>query len=303
MDIQVSVALDLRCRLGEGLHWDEFRQVLWFVDILAQRLFRFDPRSLTVTERQLPEPVGWAISIQGSPQMVVGLKSGIGLISADEPDSPIRWLERGFPADNDQRLNDAKLDRFGRIWLGSVSMTDESQPVGSLARYTLSTGSLEILEGEYRVPNGPAFNQDSTIMLHSDSGRRSVFRYDLNPDDGQIERRSLWKAFPEEDGFPDGMTFDAEGNVWIAHWGAGKVCRYSSAGERLQTIPLPVTQVTNVCFGGESLSRMFISSARHGLSSHSIASQPLAGSLFEISGVDACGLSSWQGEDNTWTSR
>ncbi len=90
------------------------------------------------------------------------------------------------------------------------------------------------------------------------------------------------------------MCFDAEGCVWIAHWGAAKLCRYDSEGARLLTVDLPAAHVTNVCFGGEHMDRIFVTTASRGLSAEQRAAQPTAGALFEVSGVDVRGVPSWQ---------
>jgi sugar lactone lactonase YvrE len=257
---------------------------LWFVDILGPRLYWFDPESGEHGVRAVSEPIGWVLSVRDSDRLLVGLKSGLALIDPFDASAKPEWIDRRFPTDSGHRLNDAKADDVGRLWYGSMSATDESHPVGSFARYDIGRGAPIIVDDGYLVTNGPAFNEDCTVMLHSDSGQRTTYRYSLDVTSGTVGKRSVWKQFRREDGYPDGMTFDAGGCVWIAHWGAAKLCRYDVDGRRLLTVPMPTSHVSNVCFGGKDLSRLFVTTASIGLSNEQRAEQPHAGALFEVMG-------------------
>ena len=290
MKPKATIVANWRFQLGEGLHWDAERRLLWLVDILGKEIRWYDPASADTGSVTLPETVGWVLSVSGSTKVVVGLQSGIALCEPFERGSPIEWLDRRFPGDAGLRLIDAKIDKFGRIWYGSVSMSNTSEPLASLARYDPGGGTGTVIDDSYVVPNGPAFNRDCTVMLHTDSARRVVYAYGLNAVTGLVQKRSIWRRFLEADGLPDGMTFDADGCVWIAHWGGGRVCRYSPEGDLLLTVDMPTPHVTNVCFAGVNLDRVFVTSARHG---RSATGDPAAGALFEILGVDVRGLPPW----------
>lgn len=291
---RVEVVVPTRCVLGEGLHWDERRELLWFVDIHGPMIYWFDPDSGRTASRSLPEPVGWVLSASNSDRVVVGLKSGLALLDPLDERSQLEWLDRRFPGDPGQRLNDAKADALGRLWYGSLSATDESQPVGRLARYEIGGAAPLIVDSGYLVSNGPAFNEDCTLMLHSDSLRRVTYRYAVDGQSGAVSERTIWRSFAEDEGYPDGMTFDAEDCVWIAHWGAAKLCRYDSDGNRLLSVEMPTSNISNVCFGGKDMSRIFVTTAWQGLSDAQRLSQSAAGALFEVSGIAARGARSRQ---------
>ena len=127
-------------------------------------------------------------------------------------------------------------------------------------------------------------------MLHSDSARRTIYAFDLNVHAGQLSNKRIWKVFTEDQGYPDGMCFDADGCVWVAHWGAGCISRFALDGALLSHIKLPVINVTNVCFGGKALDRLFVSTARSGLTPEQLKAQPEAGDLFEIINPGSRGL-------------
>lgn len=290
MSLGVSVCANLKCRLGEGLHWDGRREVLWLVDILSQELIRFNPVTGESDRRRMPEPIGWVLGVKDCEMLLVGLESGIALVESVSSGRSMEWVDRSFPGVPGLRLNDAKVDKFGRVWAGSTSLTNDRDPVGSLARYSFDGSGWEVVDAGYAVPNGPAFNADCSVMLHSDSTRRTVYRYDLDPVKGTILGRSVWRQFSPDTGLPDGMTFDEDGFIWIAHWGLGQVRRYDLDGEMHLAVVMPTPHVTNVCFGGPLMDRLFVTSARHGLTSP----DPLAGALFEISDHGTRGLPQWE---------
>ena len=289
-DTRVVVLSDFQCSLGEGLHWDNARQILWLVDIVKERLVWLHPQTGEVGFRQMPEPIGWVFPIADAAEVLVGLASGIAVCDPFDEHAPIEWIDRTFPPEPHLRLNDAKLDNRGRLWCGSMSKLDTPQPVGALAHYTPEFREWTIVDTAYSIPNGPAFSPDFTYFLHSDSARRVTFRYEIDAEGQVMNGRSVWREFDSHDGMPDGMTFDAAGFVWIAHWGAGQVRRYSPMGNLVTVVSVPATNVTNVCFGGINLDTLFVSSARHGLGEQALAREPHAGSVFEILDSGARGL-------------
>jgi sugar lactone lactonase YvrE len=153
-------------------------------------------------------------------------------------------------------------------------------------------GQLTVVDTGYTVANGPAINADSTKMLHTDSGRRTIYAFDMDAPKGQLSNKRVWKVFTEAEGYPDGMCFDAEGCVWVAHWGGSCVSRFALDGTLLKRVSLPTSNVTNVCFGGEGLDRLFVSTARAGLTPEQLQAQPEAGCLFEIENPGVKGLPS-----------
>lgn len=283
------VALAVDATLGEGLHWDARRNCLWMVDIHGKRLIHWSGVGSSWDEWAMPERIGWAIPCSGSEALLAGLQSGFARLHPGASGWQVEWINRVFQDRPGLRLNDAKADASGAVWAGSLNNDDESRSDGQLFRLA-PDGGLETHDQGYLVANGPAIHPDGQLMLHTDSGRRTIYALDLDAPLGTMARKRVWKIFSEADGYPDGMTFDAEGCLWVAHWGGACVSRFSASGALLRRLYLPATNVTNVAFGGTGLDRLFVSTATAGLTLAQRAAEPLAGSLFEVDAGGALGL-------------
>jgi D-xylonolactonase len=280
--------------LGEGLHWDALTGTLWMADIHGCRLWRGTDYASQWQCRLLPQRVSWAIPVAASSYLLVGLQDGMAMLEWTEKPAlrdpvVLHWIARPFGSSSAFRLNDAKADATGTVWAGSLNDDDETSSDGCLYRLA-PDGSLAVMDTGYTVANGPAIRADSRLMLHTDSGRRTIYAFDLDAPAGRLTGKREWKVFTEAEGYPDGMTFDAEGCVWVAHWGAGCVSRFAPDGALLARVLLPTSHVTNVCFGGPGLDRLFVSTARAGLSAAQLKREPLAGTLFEVLGHGTAGM-------------
>lgn len=257
-------------RLGEGPLWSERDQALYWVDILAPRLNRLDPATGEVRQWDMPEPIGWVIE-RTDGGFMAGMKSGVHRLSLEPFALELAvTLEPGRP---EQRLNDAKADATGRLWAGTVPMTCDV-PTGSLYRIEPDLTCAQVDSG-YCVANGPAISPDGRWLFHTDSVEGLVYRFALGAD-GVLGPREVFLRFPDEWGSPDGMTYDAEGGLWIAHWGGSRVSRFLSDATLERSIALPASQITSCAFGGPALDRLYVTSAADGVS------EEHGGKLFEI---------------------
>lgn len=261
-------SLDL---LGEGPIWSPRRRALFWVDIMAPALRRLELDSGAVTSWAMPERIGWAIERAGSDDLVIGLKSGFAMLRLD----PFATTMIGDPEPErpGNRLNDAKADRFGRIWAGSKH-DEDAQASGALHRLDHDL-SWERVDDGYGVTNGPTFSPDGGVLYHTDSAERTVYAFDAHAD-GRITDKRVFLRFPDEWGHPDGMTVDAQGGLWIAHWGGARISRFHPDGRWDRSIALPATNITSIAFAGDRLDRMFVTSSADG------QDEPAAGALFEV---------------------
>jgi sugar lactone lactonase YvrE len=155
------------------------------------------------------------------------------------------------------------------------------RPSGSLYRLDPDRSWTRIDSG-YRVTNGPAFSRDGRTMYHTDSARQIVYAFDLG-EDGSAANRRVHLQFGEGDGYPDGMTVDAEDCLWIAFWDGWCVRRFSPAGERLAELRVPAQRPTSCAFGGADFDQLFITTASRDLTHEERRSQPYAGGMFMTS--------------------
>lgn len=262
-----------RDRLGEGPVWDARRGELLWVDIMGHAINRLNLSTGAQSRTFLDEPIGWVIPRSKSPDYVVGLSSGFAILDLDSGQTtPIFNPEPGRP---NNRMNDAKVDRWGRIWAGTKSDADEAG-AGSLYRLDPDL-SCHCIDTGYGVTNGPTFSLDGMTMFHTDSAAREVYAFDFDAD-GAIGQRHTWLRFEDEWGYPDGMTTDAEGCIWIAHWGGGRVSRFWPDATLILSIHLPTKNITSCAFAGDQLDRLFVTSSTIGEEG-----DPNAGALFVLS--------------------
>ena len=269
--------------LGEGPTWSARRQALLWVDIDGQAVQQLSLRTGEIERWPMPQRVGWivereshdsqdSIERQPSGSLLVGLKSGIASLSLDP--FRLQLLQSPEPDRPQNRMNDAKVDRNGRLWFGTK---DDNDQQASGALYRLGPSFVPVLQDDgLRVPNGPAFSADGQTLWLADSLHRVVYAYDLDSHGDAVHRRKFLR-FPQEWGYPDGMTTDAEGCLWIAHWGGSRVSRFTPDGALDRSIALPASKITSLAFAADDLEQLFITSASIGC-----PGEPLAGALFQV---------------------
>lgn len=186
-----------------------------------------------------------------------------------------------------ERFNDGACDRLGRFWAGTMHKRME-EPVGSLFRIDPDL-SVRKVEGGFVVSNGMAFSPDDRILYHTDSRRGIIFALDYDLETGRVANRRVHADFSARPGRPDGCTIDAEGCLWVAVIGSGRVVRLDLLGDEIAAIALPVSRPSSVAFGGRDLRTLYITSMRHGLSPAAAAQERQAGCLLSIE-LDVPGL-------------
>ena len=248
-----------RDRLGEGVVWVASRNALFWVDIVKPAVYSLSSKDGQIRTLAVDEPVGWIIPVADSNWFMAGFASGFWLLDFDTGER--RFV--GNPEEDrpNNRMNDAKVDTWGRIWAGTKDDMDQ-QKSGALYRLDPDLQWTR-MDDHYGVTNGPAFSLDGRTMFHTDSPARTVYAFDLDAN-GSLSNKRVWLTFADEWGYPDGMTTDAQGCIWIAHWGGGRVSRFSPEGEWMQSIALPATNITNCAFAGNDLDCLFVTSSTIG---------------------------------------
>ena len=275
VDSTVRCVADVRAVLGEGPVWVARESALYWVDIEGRTIFRLDARG-ECQSWPTPLRVG-SLAPRKSGGFIGGTEDGVAIIELNS--GQFELVASPEPELPDNRFNDGKVDRRGRFWAGTMDRR-EREASGNLYCFEDTLGWVKV-DGGYKVTNGPAFSPSGETMYHSDSARQVTYAFDLDGD-GRARDRRTFLQFGPGDGYPDGMTVDAEGCLWIAFWDGWCVRRYSPDGEWLETIRVPVQRPTSCAFGGAELDRLYITSARRDLDEQALAMQPKAGGLFMV---------------------
>jgi len=275
IDCDPRCIADVGAVLGEGPVWVERESALYWVDIKGNKIFRIGEGG-ELAQWDTPVRVGSLLPrakggfIGGTDRGIAHIDPQVGrydIILTPEEDRPTN------------RFNDGKTDRQGRFWAGSMD-DEEERSSGALYRFD-TDGACSRIDDDYKVTNGPAFSPDGRTMYHNDSARQVTYAFDLD-EGGNAANRRTFARYSEGDGYPDGMTVDSEGCLWIAFWDGWCVRRYSPEGECLATIDMPVQKPTSCAFGGAELDRLYVTSASIGLDEGERARQAEAGGLFML---------------------
>jgi L-arabinonolactonase len=260
--------------LGEGVLWDDIGQRIWWTDIQERLLYRYDPVKGGLETFELPERLGSFGFVEGSDRIVAAFESGFAFYHPES--GQLDWIARPEHAAGNVRFNDGRVDRWGRFWAGSM-VEGKGEPTGKL--YSLCKGRIEEHLGGIAISNGVCFSPDARHMYFADSPQFTIHRFDMDSVSGALSNRQVFALTPPG-AFPDGSNVDAEGHLWNAQWGAGRVVVYAPDGSVSGSIEMPVTQPTCIAFGGAALDQLFVTTAREHLSAAALSLQPEAGHLF-----------------------
>jgi D-xylonolactonase len=263
----------LAARLGEGPLW--WQGGVWFTDIKNKRIHRFDPVSGGGRSWYAPaEPGFLAPATDGT--FIAGLKTGLHRFVPESGGFTLMCeVEPQHPGN---RLNDGAVDAQGRLWFGSM---DDAEQARRGALYCFARGKLTLADPDYRITNGPTFSPDGTRLYHTDTLEKEIYVFDLDAD-GALSNRRLFASIEDGAGYPDGPVADSEGCIWSGLFAGWGIRRYAPDGKLLQTVEMPVANVTKVAFGGEDLRDVYVTTAWKDLDDAARKAQPLAGGLFHF---------------------
>ncbi|MDI6029054.1 SMP-30/gluconolactonase/LRE family protein [Corticibacterium sp. UT-5YL-CI-8] len=256
-DVQGSFSKHISFELviGESPVWDEDRQALWFVDILAPAIYMLDPQSGMVKTHPMPASVG-SVGLADKGRLIVALRSGVHLY--DPQSRTLQFLVHPEPDVTVNRLNDGKVGPDGCFWVGSMHDSMPRAPTGSLYRITPDGQCARMLDGIH-VSNGLAWSPDGATMYHADS-RGSVRAFDFDARSGQLSRQRVLVTLSEPQGLADGAAVDVEGFYWSAGVTAGCIHQIAPDGSVVASIAVPCHAPTMPCFGGRDLRTLFVTS-------------------------------------------
>ncbi len=264
--------IDASATLGESPAWDVKTQTLYWIDVLERKVYAGRKPIL-----QLDHYVG-CLAPRRKGGLVIAQRSGIWAL---EPDmKKLHKLAAPRREFTHNRFNDGKCDPRGRFLAGTMDH-HEKEATGCL--YSVSAqGTIRRLLKGLRISNGMAWSPDGRTMYFTDTPTREIMAFDYDLETGAISNYRVIIHFEKSFGWPDGMTTDTDGNLWIAMWGGGRVSQWRPDGTLLAQFGVPALNVSSCVFGGPALNELFITSALVGMDQAAFKKFPLAGGIFRM---------------------
>jgi L-arabinonolactonase len=277
----VELMFDAQNVLGECPLWCDRQQCLWWTDILGRALWRFTPSSGVSQVWDMPERLASFALTHNDERLLLGLESRLAWFNlADGQILTIAEVEADKP---DLRLNDGRCDRQGRFVFGTMNEAMGRAPTGNFFRLGHDLQLERLPLSPVAIANSICFSPDGRTMYFCDSLSGTIRCCDYGED---ISGEREFAILPPGCGEPDGSLIDADGFLWNAEWGAGRVVRYRPDGTIERAIGVPVSQPTCPAFGGAKLDELFVTSALVDL----MVAEPHAGGVFSMRVTDAVGL-------------
>ncbi len=274
----VELVIDSQSDLGEGAIWDNRAGELMWINITGEILNLYNPKTGNNKEMFTGQMIGTVVPTE-SGMVLVALKNGIYKLDLQTgTKSLIVDPEEDIPTN---RFNDGKCDPSGRFWAGTLSLNGKSG-VASLYRLDPDSSIHTMIE-KVSISNGIVWSADFKKMYYIDTPTQKVMAYDYDNETGDISNPTVAVEVPSEMGSPDGMTIDADGNLWVALWGGAAVgCWDPKTGELIRKVEVPAKNVTSCAFGDDDLGTLYITTARQSTNDEELEQFPHAGGVFKI---------------------
>ncbi len=276
----IELVLDAHAETGESPVWSVTEQVLYWIDVKAPALYRYNPAGGATRTWPMPSEIGCFALYENQPAALVALRSGLFRLDLAS-DKLTKIADPPFDQST-HRFNEGECDGKGRFWLGTMFEPQkrgaERKP-GQLFCYSSSQGL--IAQPDFALtPNGMAWSQDGRTFYIAHSEEHRIYRFGFDPESGTLGDRGVFAEIPAHLGRPDGSAIDVEGFYWSAINGGSRLMRFSPDGQLDRQVKLPVTRPTMGAFGGSELGALYITSPRVGLNLVQKVTQSRAGGLF-----------------------
>ncbi|WP_175694193.1 SMP-30/gluconolactonase/LRE family protein [Burkholderia ambifaria] len=265
---------DTRNTLGEGATWCDKTHALYWVDIEGAQLWRCRADGSDLTQWPMPERLACFALTHDPDVLLVGLATQLAFFDLRSGAfTRIVDVEPELPT----RLNDGRCDPSGAFVFG---MKDEGgdppRAVGGFYRLNADLTLERLALPPAAIANSIAFSPDGSKMYFCDSLVREILVCDYSR--AGVAGVRPFARLTDADGDPDGSTMDRDGGLWNAQWGGRRVVRYAADGVETERIAVPTAQPSCVTLDGEG--RLYVTSARVGLSDDALASDADAGGVF-----------------------
>lgn len=256
-------------QLLEGPLWDAAKQLLYFVSIEDNMIYRFNENTTEIKSYPTSGPVGAAVLTEEG-LLLSAEKDGIYKV---DPETGERTFLMQPNEDERLRYNDGKLDPRGRFLLGTMGYEEIIEGAASL--FVIENGESRKILTDLSLSNGIGWSKDDQTFYHIDTPTKKVKQYDYDLETASLSNGRTVVELTGE-GSPDGMCVDLDGNIWVAEYGGKKICKWDvETGEMLVEIAMPVSNITSCCLGGADLDYLYITTAK-------AEGEALSGGLFKV---------------------
>jgi xylono-1,5-lactonase len=276
--VNADLLLRRQDELGEGIvYLLDLGKIAW-VNILGQKLMLANPDGSEIETYEFESTIG-AVLPSADGRLVLVLRNQVAYFDRITGLHEIIW-SAGAEEPEHNRFNDAAIDPSGNLWICSMDF-GASATTGAIYRVS-PVGEAEVIDRGYACLNGPVFSPDGSVAYVGNTMEGRVLAYDIDLATGGVGLPRQFVDFGPFDGLPDGMATDGEGNIWICHVTAGRICCYNPQGIKLRSVALPVPMVTSCAFGGPDMTDMFVTTARIISDTADLDAYPDSGSLYRI---------------------
>ncbi|MBU2924278.1 SMP-30/gluconolactonase/LRE family protein [Colwellia sp. 1_MG-2023] len=264
MTLKLDKKFDLNCGLAEGCVWSINDNAFYWIDIVKSHLYKYSLNDSSLQRFDTPEQPANIMLTQSPGLLLVSLFDGLYLFDVNKESWQL-WLD--VEPNKTLRINDGCVDVNGNIWLGTMLMSPDKQGIehdmGKYGRlFKISPNKVTSIEKEViAIFNLATFSLDNKTFFYADSFTNEIYACDFDISTSKLSKQRLFCKLADKYGHPDGGTTDSEGFIWSARWDGKGIARISPKGELAQFYPLNASQVTNVCFGGEDLKTVLVTTA------------------------------------------
>jgi sugar lactone lactonase YvrE len=254
MDIEIIADDGNLC--GEGPLWDEREEALYWTDITGRKLFRY------LWRERRRELVSEGFQVSGFSRQEDGgflVTNNDGIWLWGPAEKPLLLAKKA----NGQEcvMNDCAADPAGRVYSGSWHLDEQGRSAPSFLFRVDLDGTVHVADEGVCFSNGLAFSPDRSTMYFADTVARVIYAYEWRPSDGELRNRRVFARIARSEGIPDGLSVDADGFVWCAHWFGGCLSRFDPDGKLERCLHFPATQTSSVAFGGPALDEIYVTTA------------------------------------------
>ncbi len=268
------------CVIGEAPLWVPEEQALYWTDTESYMIWslRESDEGSEIRKWSISLPVT-ALMRRENGRFILVTKTGPAVW--DPTSNTCELIANPLVEHPELSFNDGAVDRQGRLVTGTMNHVDHIREDGNL--YQLDEHfTLKLMDSGLSVANGISFSPEGDTLYVSEQFKGRILAYDYDSDRGTLKHKRIFAEVPQEEGLPDGLVVDAEGYVWNARWGGGRIVRFSPEGRKVHEIIMPVPITACLAFGGESFHDIYVTTGCYGMDEAEKRKYPGSGDLYRI---------------------